>query len=99
MVAVALGDLRLLVLLALLHRDHLRGAGLAADGVSDPGERAGAGALLVEPGHGALDEVVVIALEGHGLQLLSRQLGAFAVSGVVDGRGEARYMPSSDGYP
>src|SRR5437016_2122060 len=49
MVAVALGDLGFLVLFALLHGDHLCGAGLPADRIADAGEGARRGAFLGHP--------------------------------------------------
>src|SRR5262252_4802551 len=57
MIAVALVDRRLGVLLVLLERDHLRGAGLAGAHVGGAREGARARALLVDADHGALDEL------------------------------------------
>src|SRR5207248_2306318 len=92
MVAMALGDFRFLVFLALLHGDHLRGAGLAADAVGDAGEGARAGAFLVDAGHGALDELDVVAPEAHGLQDLGGHLAPLAVARMVDVLDEARLV-------
>src|SRR5258706_7355864 len=78
MVAVALGDLLLVVLFSLLHADHLRGAGLAAAGVFGVAKSARAGALLVDPGHRALHEFHVLGLEWQVLQQFGLEVAPLA---------------------
>ncbi len=90
MIAQPLGDLGLVVLLVLLDRDHLRGAGLAAARVLGLGEGARAGAFLVDAGHRALDEVDVLGLERHALDHLGLEVLALAAAHVVDLRDEVR---------
>src|SRR5581483_5838326 len=92
MVAVALGDFRLLVLFVLLDRDDLRRAGLAAGGVGDAGEGARGGALLDDAGHRALDELDVLSPERHRVQRLSGQVAALAAARVIDVRDKARLV-------
>src|SRR5207237_4772892 len=90
MVAVALGDLGFLVLLVLLDGDDLRGAGLAAGGVGSAGEGALRSAFLVHAGHGALDELDVVAPQRAAVQDLGWHVDALERARIVAVRREAR---------